>query len=150
MLNHKIPPPVVAFIVAACAWWVTDVHYVLNPLQWQFWATVVSVGLALLFDLPALYQFHSVKTTINPLQPGRAKCLVTTGIFNFSRNPMYVGLVFWLLAFGFFISSLWIFLSVICFIAYITVFQILPEEQALTIKFGKEFEEYKKCVRMWL
>lgn len=140
----------VAFILAWTAWLLTDVQYAVSSSTWQFWATLFCTIIAILFDLPALYSFYRVKTSINPLRPENAKHLVTSGVFRLSRNPMYVGLVFWLLAFGCFISSFWILPGAVIFIIYITLFQILPEEKALKVNFGDEFEQYKKHVRMWL
>ena len=39
----------------------------------------------------AVASFVSAKTTINPLKPSRTSGLVTSGVFGFSRNPIYLG-----------------------------------------------------------
>jgi len=63
---------------------------------------------------------------------------------------MYVGFVFFLLAWASFLGSLWGVGFIALYIAYIQRFQIVPEERALTKLFKDEFVEYKAQVRPWL
>ena len=100
--------------------------------------------------LIAISAFIKFKTTINPLKPEQASSLVMTGIFKFSRNPMYLGMLLLIL-------SLWIktgailgFIFVPGFIAYMNYFQILPEERAMTALFSGKYEVYCQQVRRWL
>ncbi|HNH52724.1 MAG TPA: methyltransferase, partial [Nitrosomonas sp.] len=46
----------------------------------------------------AAVEFISAKTTVNPLTPGLATSIVTTGVYRLSRNPMYVGFLLMLAA----------------------------------------------------
>jgi protein-S-isoprenylcysteine O-methyltransferase Ste14 len=62
---------------------------------------------------------------------------------------MYVGLAFLLFAWAIWLGSLWPFLGPVLFVAYITRFQIAPEERILRSKFS-EFEAYAVRVRRWL
>jgi protein-S-isoprenylcysteine O-methyltransferase Ste14 len=95
-------------------------------------------------------EFKRAKTTVNPLHPERASVVVTTGIYRFTRNPMYVGislvLLGWFVAFG----GLSALVGLPLFIWYITRFQILPEERVLEAKFGAEYTQYVLSVRRWL
>ena len=76
--------------------------------------------------------------------------LVTTGIFRISRNPMYLSLTLWLLAWSLFCGTFWGLLVVVAFVVYLTEFQIKPEEQFLAQKFGQAYLEYKQSVRRWI
>lgn len=94
--------------------------------------------------------FWRVRTTINPLDPGKASYLVTNGIFRMSRNPMYLSLLLLLVAYAIRLDSLTIWLGPLIFAAYVTRFQILPEERALAEKFGEAYLDYKHRTRRWI
>lgn len=102
-VKHKIPPPVIAFICAFIMWWIASLTPTINLHSiLKHSVIVLLLSLGLLFDLTALYYFRKVKTTINPMEPNRVSTLVTDGIYRISRNPMYTGLLFLLLAWAFF------------------------------------------------
>jgi protein-S-isoprenylcysteine O-methyltransferase Ste14 len=150
-LEHKIPPPVVALIVAAAMW----MNAISGPrLDLSFEVRVVialaiaAVGVA--FDLLGLLAFRKARTTINPLKPQKTSALVTTGIYRLSRNPMYVGLACFLLAWTAFLAALWPLAGPILFVFYINRFQIEPEERLLAQRFGEDFKNYQARVRRWL
>ena len=44
--------------------------------------------------------FRKAKTTVTPLHPDKASSLVTIGIYQYTRNPMYFGLLLILFSFG--------------------------------------------------
>jgi protein-S-isoprenylcysteine O-methyltransferase Ste14 len=75
---------------------------------------------------------------------------VTSGVYRFTRNPMYLGLCFVLLAWAVFLSSAWAFMGPGAFVLYINRFQIAPEENALSKLFGPAFAKYQSKVRRWL
>ena len=93
--------------------------------------------------------FKKEKTTINPIKIEKASSLVTSGIFKYSRNPMYLGIVLILISTAI-KFSLYGGLPVIGFFVYfITIFQILPEEKAMQKLFGEDFTNYKNKTRRW-
>jgi protein-S-isoprenylcysteine O-methyltransferase Ste14 len=94
--------------------------------------------------------FRRAKTTVNPLKPEASAALVSTGVYSFTRNPMYLGMAMVLLAWSVYLSSPASLAGPILFASYITRFQILPEERVLERLFGTPFAEYKKRVRRWL
>jgi protein-S-isoprenylcysteine O-methyltransferase Ste14 len=98
----------------------------------------------------AIRQFGVAETTINPLSPDSATTLVSTGIFRLSRNPMYVGLLFILAGWGVWLSSLVNIFVIVFFVLFITKLQIEPEEKALRLLFGQDYEEYCQHVRRWI
>jgi protein-S-isoprenylcysteine O-methyltransferase Ste14 len=93
--------------------------------------------------------FRRAKTTVNPTTPAAASALVRTGVFRFTRNPMYLGLLLCLVAWAIFLSSVLALLSAPLFVVYMNRFQIAPEERALAALFGDSFAAYKRDVRRW-
>lgn len=87
---------------------------------------------------------------MNPIRPTATSSLVTSGPFRLTRNPMYLSLGFYLLAWAAYLSSVWALLLVPVFMLYINEFQIKPEERALSSLFGPEYAAYKARVRRWL
>ncbi len=111
-------------------------------------AAVALIGGA--FSLAGLLAFRKAKTTVNPMNPGAASSLVSTGVYRFTRNPMYVGLLFVLLGLAILLSAPFSLLGPLFFVVYIGRFQIKPEEQVLAGMFGSEFAAYQARVRRWL
>ena len=100
--------------------------------------------------LLAFASFMLARTTINPLDPSRASSLVTGGIFRVTRNPMYLSLLLLLVAYAVRLGSWVEWLSPVLFVAYVTRFQIIPEERILAVKFGAAFLAYKNRTRRWI
>jgi protein-S-isoprenylcysteine O-methyltransferase Ste14 len=94
--------------------------------------------------------FRGQRTTVNPLTPGASSSVVTAGVYRLSRNPMYLGFFFALAGWALFLSNVGSLVLLPGFLAYLTQFQIKPEERALLEKFGPEFEQYMTRVRRWL
>lgn len=114
-----------------------------NELSWFL------LALAFVVMLLAIYRFGKAKTTVDPMQPDKATQLVTKGIFRFSRNPMYLGMLLILLAFGLKLGNAFNTLLAAGFVYYMNHFQIKYEEEALLQRFGKEYRLYLKAVRRW-
>ena len=150
-LELRIPPPLVlagcAALAALAAWWL--------PLAALTFAgsTLVAGLLGLVGALVALagvWQFRRARTTVNPLAPQRATAVVSTGLYAYTRNPMYLGMALVLLGWAVVLSVLSAYLVVPLFVAYITRYQIRPEERALQELFGREYTQYMARVRRWL
>ena len=76
--------------------------------------------------------------------------LVTDGMFKISRNPMYLGLTSVLIALSFYKGLIVGIIFVPLFMLYITIFQIIPEEEAMLKLFGDEYKIYSSKVRRWI
>lgn len=95
-------------------------------------------------------QFGRAGTTVNPLTPDRASALVTSGIYRHTRNPMYIGFLLVLLGWAVYLGSFWALAGPVAFVLYMSRFQIMPEERALSALFGEEYRAYCARVRRWL
>jgi len=139
-------------VVAACAllMWLAAFPAFDFALPGREIVAAVLVVVALIVGLPAVAGFRRAKTTVNPLKPEASTALVTGGIYRWTRNPMYLAMLFLLLAWACIVSN-WAALAMLpLFVAYLNRFQIGPEERALQARFGAEFESYRRKVRRWL
>ena len=148
-MNNKIPPPIVTLISGLAIFFsrplFPDYH---SNLINVFSAILLFFGLLVFFL--AVASFKRYKTTVNPLQPSKASHLVISGIFRFTRNPMYLGMALILLSLSFKFNLLGGLIVTVFFIMFITKFQIIPEEEAMLSLFQDEFEIYKENTRRWI
>lgn len=150
-LEHKVPPPIVVLVAAAGMWPLAGIEPAI-PLD-NLWRSIVAAGLALgglLIARSGVRDFSRAKTTINPVNIDAASTLVTTGIFAYTRNPMYLGMTALLLGWAIFLSGVWTLLGPFLFVLFITRFQIVPEEMVLAGKFGTSYDAYTQKVRRWI
>lgn len=150
-METKIPPPVYALICAVLMWWLSKVMPGIFWLDFPWrWAGPVMMVSAFLLDLDSLFIFRKNHTTINPVHPDQASKLVTEGLYRYTRNPMYLGLLIVLTGWAVYLGNVTALLVLPLFALIITRWQILPEERALEQKFGDEYRTYKCAVRRWL
>ena len=148
-LELKVPPAVVAAVIAAVMWLVSYTlpafAYTPLPVATEGLGVngVVVIGWAML-------SFLEAQTTVNPMKPSSASSLVTSGIYRHTRNPMYLGMLFILVGWALYLANILSFLVLPAFILYMNRFQIQPEERALTARFGREYLEYMSRVHRWI
>lgn len=113
----------------------------------------VGVGLAFLgigVVLIGMFTFMRHETTVDPHQPGRATSLVTSGIYRFTRNPMYLGFLL-ILAGWALLAGNWLAVALVpIFVPVLNTLQIEAEERILEEQFGDVYRSYKKRTRRWL
>jgi protein-S-isoprenylcysteine O-methyltransferase Ste14 len=109
---------------------------------------LAAIGVAVAFA--GVKAFRDQRTTINPLTPGASSSIVSRGVYGVSRNPMYLGFALALAGWAVYLSNAAAVMVAPAFVAYLTQFQIKPEERALLAKFGAEFERYMLRVRRWI
>lgn len=132
--------------------WLLAQHFpllTLIPKPWNY-SGILIASLTLLADLTSLWAFFKAHTTVNPLHPDKTRQLVTTGLYRYTRNPMYLGLLFILLGWAIYLGVLSPFLLLPAFVWLITYMQILPEEAILRSKFGQAYTDYQQQVARWL
>ena len=118
--------------------------------DWNTPMSVFFVVLGFLLVLAGGFEFRRHGTTVSPIDPARTSSLVTSGIYRYSRNPMYVGFVSFLIGWVVYLGSPISAGVIPLFIWYITRQQIVPEENSLEQKFGDAFRDYRGRVRRWL
>lgn len=118
------------------------------PTFWQY-AGIIIAAFGSVVMLACILSFAvKGKGTLSPLDP--TKKLVISGLYRYSRNPMYLGVMSLLIGESVFWQSIELaFYSVIVFTAF-QLFIIFHEEPRLKRDFGNEFEEYCRTVRRWL
>ena len=148
-MNNKIPPPIVTLFFGLCIYLSRPYfpefsNLVLNALS------IISFVVGIFVFAAAVSSFKKQKTTVNPISIEKASALVVSGIFKYSRNPMYLGMSFVLLGLAFKFNVIGGLLFTGIFMSFITTFQIKPEEVAMEKLFDQEWKNYTKNVRRWL
>lgn len=150
-LELKIPPPGYMLFFAGFVWWMADLFPQFNLLpdflEYVGWGIILLAGLS---DLWSLGLFLKLHTTPNPWTPKNSKHLVTSGLYQYTRNPMYVGLM--LILFGWILikGNILGFLCIPAYVWILTRLQIIPEERILSEKFGDTYHNYLKTTPRWL
>jgi protein-S-isoprenylcysteine O-methyltransferase Ste14 len=150
-LELKIPPDVVALVVAALMWLASAVTPELAfPLLVRILVAGVPavVGAGLIID--ARVMLGRARTTWQPSTPGRTAALVTGGVYRFSRNPMYLGMLLILVGWAVALMSPVALGVSALFVPYMDRFQIGPEERVLSALLGQSYRDYLSGVRRWL
>lgn len=155
-LETKIPPPAVAVATAVAMWQLSPESS--GIVWWAAAGILFFLALGTFFLASAIRSFKRVKTSSSPMDPGIATVLVTDGIFQYSRHPMYVGVTCLLTAWAVYLNcgtccnlrSVGIVCGPPFFALYMLRFQIPPEERALRTKFGEQYRNYERKVNLWM
>ena len=150
-LELKVPPPLVALVAVGLAWWCAHMGDA-APSTDRTWQLVLAAALLLqgvVIAMAGVYEFVRVDTTVHPFHPEHTQTVVVRGVYALSRNPMYVGMLLCVAAAVLYLGQPWNVLWCVAFYAYITCFQIQPEERILAQKFGEPYRQYCQQVRRW-
>jgi protein-S-isoprenylcysteine O-methyltransferase Ste14 len=150
-LEHRIHPPLVALIVAALMWAAAR----LTPAPAAPFGLRLGLALALAgagagVAGAGVFAFRRAGASIDPHHIDKGKVLVTSGVYRFTRNPMYLGVTLALCGYAVYLFRPVEALGPIAFLAYIRRFQVLPEERAMVAKFGAAYEAYTRATRRWI
>lgn len=150
-LELKVPPVAVVLIVAAAMWLLSIyVPALAFPLPWHKTLAALLAAAGVTLGLAGVVTFRRAGTTVHPHRPDKTSALVTSGVYRYTRNPMYLGLLLALTAWAVYLAHVLAFALLPAFVVYMNRFQITPEENALSEKFGPAFVAYKRSVRRWL
>ena len=120
-----------------------------QPFRFHHFAGIAVFVIGLVILLDCIIRFpREGKGTISPADP--TKKLVTKGLYKYSRNPMYIGVMLVLMGEAIFFQSgsLWAYLMFV--FIFFNLFILAHEEPRLRRVFGEEYEQYCKSVRRWL
>jgi protein-S-isoprenylcysteine O-methyltransferase Ste14 len=119
----------------------------LLPGRWHLLGLIpLAIGIGLAAQGSRL--FAKAGTNIIPFSESTA--LVTDGVFAFSRNPMYTGMVLALAGTALLLNGIWAWLVIVPFAAIIRFYFVHTEEQLMEQTFGEDYLSYKASVRRWL
>ena len=147
-LNTKIPPPIVTFLCIGVIYlFESQIEYSQTDLKA---ISIIFLILGSIIIFLAVLKFIKTKTTVDPTRPHKTSNLVISGIYKITRNPMYLGMLFLIIAYALYNNNIIGCIIIPIFIFYINKFQIEPEEIEMRKKFGESFENYCKKVNRWL
>jgi len=149
MKTKKIMPPtwlLISIITMLTLHFLFPVAWIVLPL-WNLLG-LIFIALGMMMDLIADKAFHQMHTTVKPFE--ESSVLVTSGVFQISRNPMYLGFVFILMGIAILLRSLSPYLVISTFAFLIDRTYIRVEEGMLAKKFGTTWDAYKAKTRRWL
>jgi protein-S-isoprenylcysteine O-methyltransferase Ste14 len=150
-LELKIPPVVLVLVTAGFMW---TLAFAVPGLDFSLPASslvaLVFAATGGAFALLGVWEFRSADTTVDPRTPDQSASLVVSGVYRISRNPMYVGFLLVLIAWGVFLSNLTSLVLLPAFVIYMNRFQIVPEERYMREKFGEVYRQYEARVRRWV
>jgi len=145
----KIHPPVLLVIHILIAWLLGGfvvLPMVVSPLFKSIGLALAGIGF--LLGLLSLYAFTKARTTVNP--HGSVRAIVSSGVYRFTRNPIYLGMTFMLIGFPLAFGNVWGIPLAPVFILLMNKLVIEHEEAYLEKKFEEAYTGYKSRVRRWL
>lgn len=148
-INKNIHPPIVALLFIAIAYILgryMPLPFMVPPLLRNLGFAMTVVGV--LLGIGAFIEFRKAHTTLDP--HGSAKQLVTSGIYRFTRNPIYLGFLLMVIGLPLNSGTLWGLVVAPFYILLMTRLVIEREENYLEKKFGKTYAGYASRVRRWL
>lgn len=116
------------------------------PLNYLVGIAAIGAGLTIL--IAAMRQFRKAGTNVPTPLPTTA--IVTDGIYNYSRNPIYVALSLLYAGIGLAADSLWVLVLLAPVLLIVRFGVIAREERYLEEKFGDDYRRYKERVRRWV
>ena len=145
----KIPPPLLVMILIIFNYFsFKKIDLILIPNQNLISLIIFLIGVLILIN--PIFKFIKSKTTIDPIKFKKVNKLITSGIYKYSRNPMYLGLLMIVISTSILYLNILSITTPFLFYFWINRFQIKREEIFLTKKFGKEYLLYKTKTRRWI
>ncbi len=145
----RVPPPIL-LIVAILAGYGLQRLWALELTNWSGWyvAAWALIGVGVIILVAGWVAFVRARTNIQPRKP--SSNLIQSGLYRFSRNPIYVAGLFLQLGIALLMNNLWIVLLVPVSKFVFDRYVIAREEAYLERAFGEVYLDYKRSVRRWL
>ncbi len=119
-------------------------------LPYRYSTSVIILLVGSLILINPVFKFIKSKTTVNPVKFKKVNKLVTSGIYKYSRNPMYLGMILIIISTSIFYLNYFSVVTPFIFYFWINRFQIKREEIFLKKKFGEEYLSYMSKTRRWI
>ena len=145
----KIPPPILVLILVISNYFSSKKIDLIN-LQYQTLLSILILFIGILILIIPVSKFIKSKTTIDPIKFKKVNNLVTSGIYKYSRNPMYLGLLIVIISTSIFYLNVFSITTPFIFYFWMNKFQIEREEIFLAEKFGQKYITYKSKTRKWI
>ena len=148
MLRRILPPSYlyVAIVFIVLLHFIFPIGRILK-IPWNL-IGLVPLVLGSALNLIVDHAFKRYQTTVKPFQESSA--LITDGVYQFSRHPMYLGFVLILFGLSLLLGSISPYIVVMVFAILMDVVFIRVEERMLEAKFGDAWKAYKSKVRRWI
>ena len=145
----RIPPPILVLVLVISNFFSSKKIDIIHlPNQDLISIIILLIGVLILTN--PIFKFIKSKTTIDPIKFKKVNKLITSGIYKYSRNPMYLGLLMIVISTSIFYLNIFSITTPFLFYFWINRFQIKREEIFLTEKFGREYMSYKTKTRRWI
>ena len=145
-------PPVVQVALAAILIWISglqaDITEITLPAASAVAIMLIAAGATFAFS--GVMEFRRHNTTVDPRYPDKTSQLVNSGVYQLTRNPMYLGFALALLGWSYWQENIASFIWLPLFVVYMNRFQIQAEESFMEEKFGQSYREYCLRVRRWI
>jgi protein-S-isoprenylcysteine O-methyltransferase Ste14 len=148
-ISPIVHPPVVTLLFIVLAYCLGR----FAPLPFSMPLIVRYFGLALtvvgfFLGIAAFIEFRRARTTLDP--HGSVKQVVTSGIYRFTRNPIYLGFLLMVIGLPLNFGLYWGLVLAPLYVFVMNRLIIQQEEAYLSKKFGREYTSYTARVRRWL
>ncbi len=151
MSKIKIPPPVIMLFFVGLVWLFQRYIPIIEfTIPFKLYVCIAIFLLGMLLAVYSVFGFLRAKTTISPFALKETKSLVTSGLYRYTRNPMYLGMALIIASAILFYGALSGVFSLILFVVVLNRLQIKPEEKVLEGIFGAEYTSFKCRVRRWI
>ena len=149
-LKLKILPVFQVFICGFIIWLLDKIYPVATiNLPSNSLVAIVLIILGVLMVVLGGMAFRRQKTTVDPRDPSKSSALVIVGVYQYTRNPMYMGALLSLFGLVVYFGSVSGVFVLPLFIWCMNELQIKWEEKALLEKFGEPYKVYMENVRRW-
>ena len=147
----RIPPPVFFFVCLGFGLlleYIFPIHLIsLSPIP----RVIVGCTFTLISGYFAVSAFFVLIKNKTPFDTSKSTIkIVTDGAYRFSRNPLYLSLLFLLFGIAVLMCSLWLFFTIPILYILFLFKAVKPEERYLSQKFGDEYLDYSAKVRRWI
>jgi len=151
-MNHSlvtVKPPRIALaltVLAALAAWLIPAQPKLLQVPLAVAATLAAAGFLIM--MAGWWQFRNHEVLICPTEP--TNLLITDGVYRFTRNPMYLGMLLMLVGLATWAGDLSFYIAAVLFFLVMDRVFCPYEEAKLHRGFGSAYLDYRLHVRRWL